>query len=233
MAAMTAAPMTDARTRQADALVEGLQREAGGKLTVFLGAAPGVGKTYTMLTRAQEQLRRGVDLVVGLVETHGRAETQALLEGLPQLPLKDVAYHGHALQEMDLDAVLARHPALVLVDELAASTVNLRLSYWVNTATYDAQKVRSAAIRLVKTAFEQAGISMPGEVREITFPAGLRVDLQEPSGEAGVTFPSDSTPTAPDNVGTHIAEGDLKNTDSDIERQAQASRLPEGGENLL
>ena len=70
--------MTDARTRQADALVEGLQREAGGKLTVFLGAAPGVGKTYTMLTRAQEQLRRGVDLVVGLVETHGRADTQAL-----------------------------------------------------------------------------------------------------------------------------------------------------------
>ena len=82
--------MTDARTRQADALVEGLQREAGGKLTVFLGAAPGVGKTYTMLTRAQEQLRRGVDLVVGLVETHGRADTQALLEGLPQLPLKAV-----------------------------------------------------------------------------------------------------------------------------------------------
>lgn len=111
--------MTDVRTRQADALVEGLQREAGGKLTVFLGAAPGVGKTYTMLTRAQEQLRRGVDLVVGLVETHGRADTQALLEGLPQLPLKDVAYHGHALQEMDLDAVLARRPALVLVDELA------------------------------------------------------------------------------------------------------------------
>lgn len=93
--------MTDARTRQADALVEGLQREAGGKLTVFLGAAPGVGKTYAMLTRAQEQLRRGVDLVVGLVETHGRADTRALLEGLPQLPLKDVAYHGHALQEMD------------------------------------------------------------------------------------------------------------------------------------
>ena len=103
MAGMTAAPMTDARTRQADALVEGLQREAGGKLTVFLGAAPGVGKTYTMLTRAQEQLRRGVDLVVGLVETHGRADTQALLEGLPQLPLKAVAYHGHTLQEMDLD----------------------------------------------------------------------------------------------------------------------------------
>lgn len=115
--------MTDSRTRQADALVEGLQREAGGKLTVFLGAAPGVGKTYSMLTRAHEQLRRGVDVVVGLVETHSRAETSALLEGLPQVPLLERAYQGHALQEMDLDAVLARHPALVLVDELAHRNV--------------------------------------------------------------------------------------------------------------
>lgn len=115
--------MTDSRTRQADALVEGLQREAAGKLTVFLGAAPGVGKTCTMLARAQEQLRRGVDLVVGLVETHGRPYTQALLEGLPQLPRRELLYHGHALQELDLDAVLALHPALVLVDELAHRNV--------------------------------------------------------------------------------------------------------------
>ena len=115
--------MTDSRTRQADALVEGLQREAGGKLTVFLGAAPGVGKTYSMLTRAREQLRRGVDVVVGLVETHGRAETAALLEGLPQVPLLQQVYQQHTLQEMDLDAVLARHPALVLVDELAHRNV--------------------------------------------------------------------------------------------------------------
>ena len=115
--------MTDSRTRQADALVEGLQREAGGKLTVFLGAAPGVGKTYSMLARAHEQLRRGVDVVVGLVETHGRAETSALLEGLPQLPLLERTYQRHTLYEMDLDAVLARHPALVLVDELAHRNV--------------------------------------------------------------------------------------------------------------
>ena len=65
--------MTDSRSRQADALIEGLQRDAGGRLTVFLGAAPGVGKTFSMLTRAHEQLRRGVDVVIGLVETHGRA----------------------------------------------------------------------------------------------------------------------------------------------------------------
>lgn len=120
---MTVAQSPDARTRQADALVQGLQRDAGGKLTVFLGAAPGVGKTYAMLARAQEQQRRGVDLVVALVETHGRAETQALLDGLPQLPLKDVAYRGHPLHEMDLDALLARRPALALVDELAHRNV--------------------------------------------------------------------------------------------------------------
>jgi len=115
--------MTDTRTRQADALVERLQREAGGKLTVFLGAAPGVGKTYSMLGRAHEQLRRGVDVVVGLVETHGRTETAALLDGLPQVPLLQREYQQHALQEMDLDAVLARQPALVLVDELAHRNV--------------------------------------------------------------------------------------------------------------
>src|SRR5690606_29719994 len=115
----TIAAMNDSRSRQADALVEGLQREAGGKLTVFLGAAPGVGKTFSMLTRAREQLRRGVDVAVGLVETHGRSDTAALLDGLPTIPLIEVDHRGHQLKEMDLDAVLARHPALVLVDELA------------------------------------------------------------------------------------------------------------------
>ncbi|MGV8961729.1 MAG: ATP-binding protein [Stenotrophomonas sp.] len=115
--------MSDSRSRQADALVEGLQREAGGKLTVFLGAAPGVGKTFSMLTRAHEQLRRGVDVMVGLVETHGRAETAALLQGLPQVPLALLPYQQKVLPEMDLDALLARHPALVLVDELAHRNV--------------------------------------------------------------------------------------------------------------
>lgn len=76
-----------------------------------------------MLGRAQEQLRRGVDVVVGLVETHGRAETSALLDGLPQVPLLQREYQQHALQEMDTDAVLARRPALVLVDELAHRNV--------------------------------------------------------------------------------------------------------------
>ncbi|WP_140719746.1 sensor histidine kinase [Pseudomonas sp. Hp2] len=115
--------MTDARTQQADALIGELQRERGGRLTVFLGAAPGVGKTYAMLSRARERMRQGVDVVAGIVETHGRAETAALLEGLALLPRKRVSYQGRTLEELDLDALLARKPQLALVDELAHRNV--------------------------------------------------------------------------------------------------------------
>ncbi|KAB7765463.1 sensor histidine kinase [Xanthomonas maliensis] len=115
--------MPDARTQQADALIGELQREHGGRLTVFLGAAPGVGKTYAMLSRARERLRQGVDVVAGIVETHGRSETAALLDGLPLLPRKRVNYQGRALEELDLDAVLARKPQLSLIDELAHRNV--------------------------------------------------------------------------------------------------------------
>lgn len=104
---------------QADALIGVLRRQAAGRLTVFLGASPGVGKTYAMLSRAREVQRQGTDVVIGIVETHGRSETLALVDGLPLLPRKKVDYQGHALEEMDLDAVLARKPAVVLVDELA------------------------------------------------------------------------------------------------------------------
>ena len=111
--------MTDPRDRQADALIDHLQRERGGRLTIFLGAAPGVGKTYTMLSRARELRRQGRDVVVGIVETHGRGETAALTEGLDILPRRRVDYQGRWLEEMDLDALLARRPQIALVDELA------------------------------------------------------------------------------------------------------------------
>ncbi|WDL55161.1 sensor histidine kinase [Xanthomonas campestris] len=115
--------MSDARTQQADALIGELQREHGGRLTVFLGAAPGVGKTYAMLSRARERLRQGVDVVAGVVETHGRSETAALLDGVPLLPRVQVSYQGHALEELALDALLARKPQLALIDELAHRNV--------------------------------------------------------------------------------------------------------------
>jgi two-component system sensor histidine kinase KdpD len=104
-----------------EALLEAARREEGrtGKLKIFIGAAPGVGKTYEMLQCARAKQREGVDLVVGVVETHGRKETQALLDGLAIIPRKHIDYRGQTLDEMDLDAIIARRPQLVLVDELA------------------------------------------------------------------------------------------------------------------
>ena len=89
-----------------------------GKLKIFLGYAAGVGKTYTML-EAAHQRKKELDVVVAYIETHGRAETEALLEGLEVIPRKQLDYQGLTLSEMDLDAVLKRHPQLALVDELA------------------------------------------------------------------------------------------------------------------
>src|SRR3954469_7351144 len=102
-----------------EALLAAAKQEGRGRLKIFLGAAPGVGKTYEMLLSAQAKRRDGVDVVVGVVETHGRRETEALLEGLEAIPRQQVAYKGHILAEMDLDAILKRRPELVLVDELA------------------------------------------------------------------------------------------------------------------
>ncbi len=102
-----------------EALLERAQREQRGKLKVFLGAAPGVGKTYEMLSSARRKRRDGSDVVIGIVETHGRRETLALVEGLPLVPRQRVPYEGRELEEMDLDAILSRRPQLVLVDELA------------------------------------------------------------------------------------------------------------------
>ncbi|MBV8090107.1 MAG: sensor histidine kinase KdpD [Alphaproteobacteria bacterium] len=102
-----------------EALLAAAKQESRGRLKIFLGAAPGVGKTYEMLLSAQAMRREGVDVVVGVVEPHGRRETEALLEGLEVMPRLQVDYKGHLLAEMDLDAILRRRPQLVLVDELA------------------------------------------------------------------------------------------------------------------
>ncbi len=106
-----------------EALLELARREdsRAGKLKIFLGAAPGVGKTFAMLENARARRREGIDIVVGVVETHGRKETEALLDGMEVLPRRSTDYKGHSLQEMDIDAILARRPRIVLVDELAHS----------------------------------------------------------------------------------------------------------------
>ena len=104
-----------------EALLEAAKREESrvGKLRIFVGAAPGVGKTYAMLETARARERDGYDIVVGVVETHGRKETEALLDGLETIPRKRIDYKGRLLDEMDLDAIIARRPQIALVDELA------------------------------------------------------------------------------------------------------------------
>ena len=106
-----------------DVLLAKLNKEARGKLTVFLGAAAGVGKTYTMLESAHEMLAAGTNVVIGWVETHNRLETERMVEGLPRLPAKSIEYKGKKLYEMDIDGILAMNPQVVLVDELAHTNV--------------------------------------------------------------------------------------------------------------
>lgn len=104
-----------------EALLEAARREdsRAGRLKIFVGAAPGVGKTYEMLQSAHAKRKAGADVVVGIVETHGRAETEALLQGLEVLPRKRVGYRDQTIEELDLDALIARRPQIALVDELA------------------------------------------------------------------------------------------------------------------
>jgi two-component system sensor histidine kinase KdpD len=115
-------PSQEQRPTPEDLLVE-VNRERRGKLKIFLGAYPGVGKTYAMLQAAQAHLAEGMDVVVGVVETHGRAETEALLRGLEIVPRQQIFYRGRYFGEMDIDAVLKRQPKLALVDELAHTNI--------------------------------------------------------------------------------------------------------------
>ena len=103
--------------------LEMLRRAKRGRLKLYIGFAAGVGKTYRMLEEAHALKRRGVDVVLGFVETHGRADTQALISGLPEVPRKTYQYRGVALEEMDLDALIERRPEITIVDEIAHTNV--------------------------------------------------------------------------------------------------------------
>ncbi|WP_277758733.1 sensor histidine kinase KdpD [Pseudomonas sp. A34-9] len=150
---------------RADALLANLPRDGRGRLKVFLGAAPGVGKTYAMLQAAHTQLRQGVKVLAGVVETHGRAETEALLGGLPQQPLVRSEYRGVMLEEMDLDGILAAKPKLVLVDELAHSNApgSRHAKRW-----QDIQELLAAGIDVFTTVNVQHLESLNDQVRGIT-----------------------------------------------------------------
>ncbi|WP_439591239.1 DUF4118 domain-containing protein [Microbacterium sp.] len=136
-----------------------------GRLRVLLGAAPGVGKTYEMLEEGRRLIADGQDVVVAIVETHGRAATAALLEGLPSVPRHTVEHRGVALSEMDLDAVLARRPSVALVDELAHTNApgSVHAKRW-----QDVEALRAAGIDVITTVNVQHIESLGGVVEQIT-----------------------------------------------------------------
>jgi two-component system sensor histidine kinase KdpD len=140
-----------------------------GRHKIFLGYAPGVGKTFTMLSEAQRRYRRGEDLVIGFVETHGRAATAELAEGLPEVPRKQIDYRGKLFEEMDTAAVIARKPAWVLVDELAHTNIpgSVHEKRWESV-----EDILAAGINVISTVNVQHFESLNDTVYQIT---GVRV----------------------------------------------------------
>lgn len=155
----------DERRPSPDALLQAATAERRGKLKIFLGAAPGVGKTYEMLRTAHALKAEGVDVIVGVVETHGRAETQALLTGLEIQPRCLIAYRGQELDEMDLDGLLTRRPKVVLVDELAHT--NAPGSRHAKRHS-DVEELRDAGIDVLTTLNVQHVESLNDVVARIT-----------------------------------------------------------------
>lgn len=161
--------MTENERPNPDALLSSIEREEAaqkrGRLKVFLGMCPGVGKTYGMLEAARSEIKAGRDVVVGYVETHGRSETDALAEGIPAVARRAMAYRGIVLTELDLDALLARRPRLALVDELAHTNApgSRHPKRW-----QDVQEVLDAGIDVFTTLNVQHVESRADTVRQIT-----------------------------------------------------------------
>src|SRR5947207_6775372 len=108
--------MSDSLPSVAESVLARIKQEGRARLRLYIGAAPGVGKSFKMLEDAHELNRQGVDVVIGFIEPHGRAETQAMVRDLEQVPLRSLEYRGVTLREMDGDAVKARRPQVVVVD---------------------------------------------------------------------------------------------------------------------
>jgi two-component system, OmpR family, sensor histidine kinase KdpD len=115
--------MTDDTRPSADVLLARIKDEQRARLRIYIGAAPGVGKTYAMLREAHALRARGLDVVIGIIETYGRQDTEAQLKDLEQIPRRRIEYRGVTLEELDVDAVIARHPQVCVVDELAHTNV--------------------------------------------------------------------------------------------------------------
>ncbi len=176
-------------------------RQQRGRLKIFFGMAAGVGKTYAMLQAAQARRTEGSDAVVGWVETHGRAETEFLLAGLEQLPKQQLEYRGAVLEEMDLDAILARSPQLVLVDELAHTNAPgaRHLKRY-----QDVLELLDAGIDVYTTVNVQHFESRVDAVRQIT---GITVHEKVPDSLLDLADEIELIDLPPDALRKRLAEG--------------------------
>jgi two-component system sensor histidine kinase KdpD len=193
---------SDAEIRPSpEALLTQAAREGRGRLKVFLGAAPGVGKTWAMLDDAHRKRAEGVDVVAALIETHGRAETQAKLAGLPQLARKPVIHKGRALTEMDLDGLLARKPALALIDELAHTNADgsRHEKRW-----QDVEEVLAAGIDVYTTLNIQHIETLNETVARIT---GVRVRETVPDGALEMADEIELIDLPPDELVDRLKQG--------------------------
>ncbi len=140
--------------------------EAAGNFRIYLGAAAGVGKTYAMLNEGHRRMSRGTDVVVGFVECHGRKLTEDMIDGLEVVPRRQIGYRGSSLAEMDVDAVIARHPEVALIDELAHTNVpgsGRNAKRW-----QDVMDIRAAGINVITTVNIQHLESIADEVEHMT-----------------------------------------------------------------
>ena len=197
--------MSDPTRPDPDALLASLKqaeaKESRGRLKIFFGMAPGVGKTYAMLQAARKAHAEGIDVAIALVETHGREETQHLLDGLPVIPRKVVAYHGTQLAELDLEAVLARKPRIAVVDELAHTNAagSRHVKRW-----QDVEELLVAGIDVFTTLNVQHIESRADTVRQIT---GIAVRETVPDSMIEAASGIQLVDLTPEQLRERLAEG--------------------------
>jgi two-component system sensor histidine kinase KdpD len=190
-----------------DTLLLAAAREGKGRLKVFLGAAPGVGKTWEMLASARRLMAEGRDVVIGVVETHGRAGTQAMIADLPLLPRRAVAYRGQVLDEFDVDAALARRPELLLVDELAHTNAHGSRH---NKRWEDVAELLDAGINVWATLNVQHLESLNDDVARIT---GVRVTETLPDRVMEMANEIEFIDISPSELRTRLMDGQIYRPD--------------------
>lgn len=171
-----AIPALNSSWQEETSFLQLLQKKTHGKLKVYMGMAPGVGKTYRMLQEAHLLLQQGMDVCIGYVETHGRQETEALVHGLPVLPLKELYYQGRLVRELDIQSVLNRKPEVVLIDELPHTNApgSRNAKRW-----QDVEQLLQAGVSVITAMNIQHLESLTADVARIT---GLEIAERVPDG---------------------------------------------------